>query len=334
MFARRMAQLIDDVIDFGGYVIASKDMHPYNHCSFRGAGEDACMNTKDYEHEHLTAGQRYVNAFPSHCTWATTEDNYMSMQAAPDTPFCVYLASNNIAPPWCADATYVGAHFDEQIHAALARAPAEQVDVVYKGFVKDYDSFSAMPHVVSSGIGVTDEEQRSTGGYAVAADRKEACHGAWDTDPSCTLTQEEATERSRSTSDILREKGIEKIFVVGLVYDFCVTETAIFAMEGVDNWYTGSGAEGGATLVDILADFTRPSFDGKPGAPFTEGTCDGSADPDVPSFCRVGGGTERLYDEFFSDCQTNNVGMLRTCGQPLFPPGSDDETTEAPAAAV
>merc|ERR1711862_345113 len=89
----------------------------------------------------------------------------------------------------------------------------------------------------------------------------------------------------RSITDIIKDKGITKMLVVGLVYDYCVSETSIFATEAAE---TGAIAE---VDVQVLADYTRPSFDGKPGAPFTEVICDGPLDSTTPSFCLRGGGT-------------------------------------------
>merc|ERR1719329_1610307 len=152
----------------------------------------ACRNTKDYENEDLTAGQRYVNAFPSHTSW--TEDGYgrARPQRAPETPFCTALGEN--APPFCREGSFVGAAFDDNVLTALRGARPDQVEVVYKGFDKDYDSFSAMPHFYHTpgasgsnpGGGSTPTEHRDererqrTGGYALSDSRARACHGLWE----------------------------------------------------------------------------------------------------------------------------------------------------------
>jgi len=126
----------------------------------------------------------------------------------------------------------------------------------------------------------------------------------------CVLRRPEP-ERMRSVPDILRERGISKIFVVGLVYDFCVSETAIFGMEGLGLWADFEDGMNDAG-IKVLTDLTRPSFDGKPGAPFTEGICDGSGgDPEQPSFCPEGGGTITAYERFKADMEASGVIVER-----------------------
>lgn len=137
----------------------------------------------------------------------------------------------------------------------------------------------------------------------------------------------------RSITDILQERGIKKIFVVGLVYDFCVSETAIFGMEGLGLWTNfQQGGETGVTRqmimeegnygITVLTDLTRPSFDGKPGAPYTEGICDGPADPTTPSFCTEGGGTVPSFLNFKRDMEASGVRVARR---------ADDECVHAPS---
>lgn len=270
------------------------------------------MNTKDYEHERFTPDQRYVNEFPAHTTWE--EDNgHARPQRAPDAPFCNIFGNpyedSYAGPPWCTDGTFVGAAFDPTILAALQGVPAENVEVVYKGFHRHFDSFAAMPHIQSGNSRVSEDETASTGGFALPEDRAAACVGRWEED-ACYPTQVEMRDRGghggmRSVVDIIKQRGITKILVVGLVFDFCVSETAIFASEAAELDVI-PGAD-----VHVLADYSRPSFDGKPGAPFTEGICDGLPDARTPSFCAEGGGTTRVYQNIAAEFEDNDVDLMQ-----------------------
>lgn len=131
-----------------------------------------------------------------------------------------------------------------------------------------------------------------------------------------------AFQPMRSVPEILLDRGITKVWVVGLVYDFCVSETAIFGMQGLSLWTDFEGnTEGGITPevvreqgyygVTVLTDLTRPSFDGKPGAPFTAGICDGPDDPENPAFCTEGGGTLPSFQRWKTEMEAVGVNVSR-----------------------
>ena len=63
-FPMKVAVLITNMSSRGATIIANKDYHPSEHCSF--TGNDVCLNTKYFVLEDLTASLRYVNVFPSH----------------------------------------------------------------------------------------------------------------------------------------------------------------------------------------------------------------------------------------------------------------------------
>jgi len=106
----------------------------------------------------------------------------------------------------------------------------------------------------------------------------------------------------RSVASIMNERGIDNIIVVGLVYDFCVKETAIFATEAKE-----AGVLKKQPKVTVIADLTRPAFDGKPGAPYNSAAC-----PTVgygSSFCEEGFGTTALHEQVLKDFEADNVGV-------------------------
>ena len=114
----------------------------------------------------------------------------------------------------------------------------------------------------------------------------------------------------RAVPDILQGRSIKKIIVIGLVLAFCVNETTIFKMEGMQAWAPAFEPE--EVGVKGFSDHTQPSFDGKPVAPFTEGVCDkNDFVPNMPSFCRSDGATERLYRRFKLGFEANGIDLTR-----------------------
>mmetsp|Transcript_115526 Transcript_115526/g.274598 ORF Transcript_115526/g.274598 Transcript_115526/m.274598 type:complete len:425 (-) Transcript_115526:92-1366(-) len=294
----KMVEAIEKAAAAGSMIIASKDFHPSRHCSF--GGEEKCSNRKD-KNEAETENVRYVNEFPSHCSFTVSGGRAVPQKAAA-TPFCQSLPEEIRALIFCSDPDFVGTDFEPAIGEALSKVPAAQVEVMFKGFHEHYDSFSAMHHQVSGG-GVTEEqaatEAKFTGSFALPAAEAASCHGKWDTDASCypSKSQLDDSDGLRSFSSILSAKGIQKMVVVGLVYDYCVKETAIFTKENTD------------LEVTVLANLVRPSFDGKPGAPFTGFLCDGE---DLGNgFCSAGGGTTAAHEKVLEDYTANKVLFKR-----------------------
>ncbi|CAJ1422500.1 unnamed protein product [Effrenium voratum] len=283
----KMVEAIEKAAAAGSMIIASKDFHPSRHCSF--GGEEKCSNRKD-KNEAETENVRYVNEFPSHCSFTVSGGRAVPQKAAA-TPFCQSLPEEIRALIFCSDPDFVGTDFEPAIGEALSKVPAAQVEVMFKGFHEHYDSFSAMHHQVRRDCHsrTKDNPSRFTGSFALPAAEAASCHGKWDTDASCypSKSQLDDSDGLRSFSSILSAKGIQKMVVVGLVYDYCVKETAIFTKENTD------------LEVTVLANLVRPSFDGKPGAPFTGFLCDGE---DLGNgFCSAGGGTTAAHEKVLED---------------------------------
>ena len=114
----------------------------------------------------------------------------------------------------------------------------------------------------------------------------------------------------RAVPGILQARNIKKLIVIGLVFDFCVSETTIFAMEGLRVWALAFEPE--EASVKGFSDHTRPSSDREPVAPFTEDVCDNiNFNPYMPSGCRSDGATEMLYRRFKLDFEANSVDLTR-----------------------
>jgi len=64
------------------------------------------------------------------------------------------------------------------------------------------------------------------------------------------------TEYMITTAELLKKKGINKLFVCGLVFDYCVRDTAVYALSPQNMGdVIGIG-------VFVLSDLTRPAMDG------------------------------------------------------------------------
>merc|ERR1711865_558779 len=120
-----------------------------------------------------------------------------------------------------------------------------------------------MPH--NSRANPKDEETVRTGGWALGtvntSDAAEIVGAPIMPDPTHRPTKAEfedpegETSRMVSAADILEEWGTTDLYVVGLVYDCCVCETAMYAKNANPNMN-----------VNVIGDLTRPALDGKPNA--------------------------------------------------------------------
>lgn len=285
-------ELVEGAAREGAYIVASKDLHPADHCSFAAHGQ--CSNKHAYEMANGRAkGTRYANEFPSHCSFEV-KDGKAVPQPGNSTPFCQFMKSVKPADvyktlPFCQQ-TWRGADFHPRIAQKLADVSEahDRVDVVFKGFHPDYDSFSAFPHPLE---GDADEELSATGSFGLPAADAAKCRGKWNED-QCYPTIDEATklvQGGRSLSSMLADKGIRTVVVVGLVFDFCVKETAMFAKDAV------------ASLEHtyIVRDLTLPAFNGRPGSPYAKEFC--ALQESDGDFCSSGGGTKPHFDHVLTD---------------------------------
>jgi nicotinamidase-related amidase len=286
--SKLIAKLMYAVADAGGIVLASKDFHGKDHCSF-GHSKIVCQNTKDYPDKDLefTIDKRYVNQFPAHCTYDFDKDG----KAVPQ---------KTTLP----GADFIGAALDPIITNALMairKKHKDRAEVVFKGFHDTYDSFSVYPHKKNIQQNAK-EETKWTGGYALPEKQAQACfESGHDLEnlEHCYPNKEQLanpTTEMRGIADILKGKGITQVFPVGLVYDFCVKETSIFAKED------------GFEKVVMPVNFARPSFDGKPGMPWMGAAC--GQEPN-DNFCKAGAGTQDAHKGVLADYHKGGVTVPR-----------------------
>lgn len=287
-FAEAIAKLATDMAAKGATIIISKDFHPSNHCSFGGTGN--CKNKKDATEK---ADERYINSFPSHCTF-TMKNGIATPQKGSETPFCQDEGHKGL--PFCSNDAFVGASLHPTIEKLFWTLPPNQVELVFKGINKDYDSFSVIPHTASKNRKLEDAEVKWTGGYALSGSRKNECLKTKDLEnPKCYPTDQEIKILSgmRSMTEIMTKQGTKDLVSVGLVSDFCVKETSIFALE----WDK-------TMKSTAFANLARPSFDGKPGVPWAAAACGGAHEGD---FCTSGGGTSATAAAVFADYKNAGV---------------------------
>lgn len=356
-FSSSILQLAEAFVKKGGMVVATKDLHPEVHCSFEHqTTQKHCKNSKD-SHIHK---DRYQNDFPPHCTYKFNEAGKAHPLPSNEAPFCVKFGGNALNLPFCT-ASHVGANFEEKFAKGLKNileqrrynstrdstvswSGADKVRVVYKGFNEHFDSFSGIAHLKTK----TDEgstqtiealEAIYTGGYSLPSVEleKAGCLTAEKLESSdCYPSKDQMAEphtQMHSLLDIIDENSITHVVTVGLVYDFCVKETSIFAREAKDATHPVTKKKYGKLEVTMLADLASPAFDGKPGAPYMcEKGPEGpqwAAKPMVPTdfrmpmdakdtqenpvwpYCRKGLATTFHHEKVFKDYQDAGVEVRK-----------------------
>jgi nicotinamidase-related amidase len=249
----------------GGLVILSKDYHPIDHCSFMKIGEAGpipkdeaqCPVTKPWT--ELTPAQRVE----CHCR-NTRGDSDLQDAGSHSSRY------KNAFPPHCVQGTEGAAlHpiIKDAVRQILKEPLAPKPVIVYKGFAPLYESFSAFPHSEKA----IDKEERAkrskreshvTGGWAFTRYPQATAADIFE------VTAADKTEMKQhlvlggpdtmvSVNKILKDAGISDIYVTGLVFDYCVKETAMFALE--------NKATSGIKTATVVSGLSAPAMDGKPG---------------------------------------------------------------------
>lgn len=227
-------------------VIASRDYHPVDHCSFGEIQNKAgkCLNKND-EKMCLTANEmydkrdcekRYQNDFPVHCVIPETLES--------DT--CTSPDTYNVEEPSWDNACWAnkdGSLLTDEIESILTRYEGT-ADVVFKGYSKNVESFSAFKHVHSH---MKEENKAKTGGCSPQSCKDLKCMP--------TVAELENKKKCQVIEDLIPEDA-KSIIIVGLVYDFCVGESSLNAKESFPK-----------KDVYVVADLARPAAQGVDFAP-------------------------------------------------------------------
>jgi nicotinamidase-related amidase len=253
----------------GGLVVLSKDYHPPGHCSFMKLGASGPRD-KDKSKCEATKGHADVtDATECECRNTLADSDLAKSQ--------VEARYMNAFPSHTVENTD-GSQFDPIIMKAVKKiasnAEYKKPVVIYKGFAPLYDSFSAFPHVTSAATAGRKHramrEARVTGGWATSRYKS-----ATDAD-ICEVTEADVKEihdhldakydepgakpsKLVSVNKIMKENEIKHVYVTGLVFDFCVKETSIFALKNAES------KKNGIESVTLLADLAAPAMEGKPG---------------------------------------------------------------------
>eukprot|EP01103_Thecamoeba_quadrilineata_P003442 TRINITY_DN13215_c0_g1_i1.p1 TRINITY_DN13215_c0_g1~~TRINITY_DN13215_c0_g1_i1.p1 ORF type:complete len:389 (-),score=74.25 TRINITY_DN13215_c0_g1_i1:106-1272(-) len=191
----RIADMIKYFVDNDGYVVASKDWHPQDHCSFINTTEPPCFNND-------TMGQIYQNSFPPHCVHNNVSGN----------------------PTWSEG--YRGADFVPEIASAMTDAISKgKGNVVFKGFNPNWESFSAFSMANES-----PEEALYTGGWTPNTPYVPSDSNPIDNYYPTVDDMLNVQSNMISLADTLKNQGIKQIFVSGLVFDYCVRDTSIYGL--------------------------------------------------------------------------------------------------------
>lgn len=256
-----IVHLIEATSSAGGTVIASMDYHSPEHCSFKGLrnvstneriGSETCKN-EVFLTEADTKMERYHNKFPPHTQFEEIEGE----QGSPTYPM-------------------FGARLEPQILQALGSATEKAaqsndtgaVEIVFKGFNDDKDSFSAMQHITAGESEEGDlNEEKFTGAFALMEGMPSYCfEGSPGFDCFPTRAQlDEPSMKMRSMTRIIQkrltERPVKQVLVTGLVFDFCVKETAIYTKQFVEHLFP----KGDGPRVMIPMALARPALEGLPG---------------------------------------------------------------------
>jgi len=260
-----IAAEIDAVKGAGGLIIATKDYHPLDHCSF--IGQAVCSNAaasaymyaskakeQSFSYEYET--NRYINSFPPHCVG--TNDGITK--------------EGSIPADWTSTGEPVDKMFEQ--HPLREKPPVESGTdlheivsgamlgytrsfVAYKGFSRDFESFGAFPLKGESA------NQTMVGSklWLDSAGKHPRPYEQFINPTSEAFnTYMSKGVGFKALEVYLREQSISDVRVVGYVWDFCVKETAIGAVQA------------GFANTKVLTYATRPaadgiSVDGVPGVP-------------------------------------------------------------------
>lgn len=220
----------------GAFIVASKDYHPNNHCSFYTTTQQCLNNNTQYPDYQV-----YQNSFPPHCMYNITTGEVMKSTAG----------------------EFIGADLHENLAPHMQDLwDNDQGAIVFKAFHPDWESFSALQFI----DGYT-TSWNFTGGWAIPDSMMSS--GSENMLDQVYPTKAELESYPvgwTSLATVLRQKNVKRIFVCGLVFDYCVKDTSIYSFEnivGENPWETPEGAYNYSKVQTfVITDLARPSADG------------------------------------------------------------------------
>lgn len=231
-----ICELIDAFYNAGGVVVATKDYHPHDHCSFIGC-TDVNFAPRRNQIFGMSAG------FPHHCVQGSEGANIYSPIR---DKLCNAMKKDN------ADGTTQG------LSASEARANS-RVQISFKGFNEAVDSFGGIEYAPDEDMGrFKDVYKKSpcqmscwTGAVILKSSNMmnwmqgEIAPENVDAPPDIMAMQ--FGNRPMHIHEFIRNRGCKRVFVCGLVLDCCVIDTCINALKKGFETY-------------MVIDATRPAF--------------------------------------------------------------------------
>lgn len=220
----------------GAFVIASKDFHPDNHCSFSTTPQQCLNNNTKYPDFQV-----YQNSFPQHCMFNSTTAEVMKSTSG----------------------DFIGAALHEDLEPHMQDLVNDgHGAIVFKAFHSDWESFSAFEF-----IDRYNTQWNFTGGWAIPNSMMNNSNGVEiDSVYPSKIEHESYPEGWTSLGALLKQKNIKRIFVGGLVFDYCVKDTSIYSFENIGGENPWESPEGAYKYEDIqtfvITDLSRPSADG------------------------------------------------------------------------
>lgn len=244
---KNIVTAIDKVKEAGGLVVATKDYHPLDHCSFwetkkcQNSPEAANYYAKKANDKYKT--NRYINDFPAHCVGTVDGQVNADTDADWKSESEAQFTGHPAAP-------HVPRQSETMLHPDITVAMKDypRSHIAYKGLSRDYESFGAFP--------MTLEPEKNKVGAKLWLDEDGQARKFTDKEnpPKSDIDDflQSPTTDSRkfqALQDFLTKEKITQVLVVGYVYDFCVKETAIGAkQQGFD--------------TTVLTGAARPAGDG------------------------------------------------------------------------
>jgi len=220
----------------GAFVVASKDFHPDNHCSFADSAQECLNNNTKYPDF-----QGYQNSFPPHCMFNSTTGEVMKSTAG----------------------DFIGAALHQDLEPHMQQLVENgQGAIVFKAFHTEWESFSAFQF-----IDKYKTQWNFTGGWAIPNSMmKIASDVKIDSVYPSKAEHESYPEGWTSLGDLLRQRNIKRIFVGGLVFDYCVKDTSIYSFQNIGGENPWESPEGAYKYEDVktfvITDLARPAADG------------------------------------------------------------------------
>lgn len=261
---RNIGAEIEEVKGAGGLIIATKDYHPVDHCSF--IGQTDCSNAAESANKYATKAttigayeyetNRYSNEFPPHCIGTNdgrTKEGHLSADwTSTGEPVDKVFKKHPLRdiPP-----VQSGTDLHEIVSDAMLGYARSFI--AYKGFSRDFESFGAFPLKGET----ANLDMVGSKLWLDATGKHPRPYEQW-INPTADAFNSYLSKGVgfKSLESYLREQDINDVRVVGYVWDFCVKETAIGAVQA------------GFVNTSVLAYAARPaadgiSADGVPGVP-------------------------------------------------------------------